>query len=120
MTNPFTHPTDALPRHTMSVPWHDTLGYYQKRWPDRATPPRPKPSITGRSAYKSYVASYTQQNSQEIPGFSGLSLLFNFVPQLTADFQKHGGIKIHVSALGRNYYSRAVHETRTITPSEIV
>ena len=82
MTNPFTHPTDALAPHRMSVPWHDTLGYYQKRWPDRATPPRP--SITGRTAYKSYVASYTQQNSQEIPGFSGLSLLFNFAPQLTA------------------------------------
>ena len=73
MTNPFTHPTDALLPHRMSVPWHDTLGYYQKRWPDRATPPRPKPSITGRTAYKSYVASYTQQNSQEIPGYSGLS-----------------------------------------------
>ena len=44
MTNPFTHPTDALLPHRMSVPWHDTLGYYQKRWPDRATPP--PPSIT--------------------------------------------------------------------------
>ena len=86
-----THPTDALPRHTMSVPWHDTLDYYQKSWTVRAgqiaRAPRPKPAITGRKAYKSYVASYTQQNSQEIPGFSGLSLLFNFVPQLTVHFR---------------------------------
>ena len=111
MTNPFTHPTDALLPHRMSVPWHDTLGYYQKRWPDRATPPRPKPAITGRKAYKSYVASYTQQNSQEIPGFSGLSLLFNFVPQLTADFQRHGGLKIHLATLCAFFKSGVGHTT---------
>ena len=71
MTNPFTQPAGAKPAHMkLPAPWHDTLDYYQKSWTDRATPPRP--SITGRTAYKSYVSSYTQQNSQEIPGFNGL------------------------------------------------
>ena len=80
MTNPFTHPTDALlPGHMkLSALWA-LKSNARRRWPERAPAPgarapRPKPTITGRKAYKSYVASYTQQNSQEIPGFSGLSL----------------------------------------------
>ena len=73
MTNPFTQPAGAKPAHMkLPAPWHDTLDYYQKSWTVRATLSRPHPTITGRKAYKSYVASYTQQNSQEIPGFSGV------------------------------------------------
>jgi hypothetical protein len=30
------------------------------------------PSITGRSAYKSYLSSYTQANTAELPGWDGL------------------------------------------------
>ena len=96
MTNPFTHPTDAhptdalLPHMKLSALW-GLKDNARRRWPERAPAPgarapRTKTAITGRKAYKSYVASYTQQNAQEIPAFSGLSLIFNFVPQLTADF----------------------------------
>ena len=74
MTNPFTHPTDAhptdalLPHMKLSALWA-LKSNARRRWPERAPlpgarPPRPKPTITGRTAYKSYVASYTQQNSQ--------------------------------------------------------
>jgi hypothetical protein len=38
-------------------------------------PPRLRlepPSITGRSAYKSYLSSYTQANTAELPGWDGL------------------------------------------------
>jgi hypothetical protein len=65
-------------------------------------PPRLRlepPPITGRSAYKSYIASYTQANTAELPGWDGLALLYNFSPQITDIFRQHGGLKIHVSAL---------------------
>ena len=80
MTNPFTQPSptvDAPPHMKLSALWA-LKSNARRRWPERApTPgaraPRPKPAITGRTAYKSYVASYSQENSQEIPGFAGLS-----------------------------------------------
>ena len=59
----------------------------------------PVPQVTGRSAYKAYESSYTQDNTQKIMGWDGLSLLQNFKAQLINDFQKHGGLKIHISAL---------------------
>ena len=71
MTNPFTHPTDALlPGHMkLSALW-GLKSNARRQWPERAPAPgarapRPKPVITGRKAYKSYVASYTQQNSHD-------------------------------------------------------
>lgn len=65
-------------------------------------PPRPRtepPSITGRTAYKSYLSSYTQANTAELNGWDGLALLYNFSPQIINDFRRHGGLKLHVSAL---------------------
>jgi hypothetical protein len=66
----------------------------------------PAPQVTGRSAYKAYVSSYTQDNTQKIMGWDGLSLLQNFKAQLINDFRRHGGLKIHISALA--LYKKAV------------
>jgi hypothetical protein len=65
-------------------------------------PPRPRmqpPSITGRAAYKSYLSSYSQPNTTDLTGWDGLALLYNFSPQIIDDFRRHGGLKLHVSAL---------------------
>ena len=42
-------------------------------------------------------------------------MLSNFVPQLTADFQRHGGIKIHVSALCLFYKAGGISSTFWVT-----
>ena len=55
--------------------------------------------IHTRSAYKSYLSSYTQENDQGLQGWAGLELLYNFLPVLEKELAKHKGLKIHVSAL---------------------
>eukprot|EP01047_Picozoa_sp_COSAG01_P027735 COSAG01_NODE_1839_length_9079_cov_16.478731_2_plen_222_part_00 len=99
---PFTQQPLSEPRMKLAKLWgmkpNSRRGW---RLPPRL-PPRPRtepPSITGRTAYKSYIASYTQANTAELPGWDGLALLYNFSPQITDIFRQHGGLKIHVSAL---------------------
>eukprot|EP01048_Picozoa_sp_COSAG05_P006094 COSAG05_NODE_380_length_10564_cov_116.331676_1_plen_171_part_00 len=55
--------------------------------------------IHTRSAYKSYLSSYTQENDQGLQGWAGLEMMFNFLPVLEKELAKHKGLKIHVSAL---------------------
>ena len=70
----------------------------------------PHQSAKGRSAYKSYLSSFTVDNAQKlfIGGFSGLDLLFNFHPQLEQSLKEHGGLKIHMSSIG--LYRKSVQE----------
>ena len=58
------------------------------------------PKIKKRSAYKSYVASFTEENTEHIPGFDGLQLLQDFIPHVQSSLKKHHGLKIHISATG--------------------
>ena len=53
--------------------------------------------IHTRSAYKSYLSSYTQENDQGLQGWAGLEMMFNFLPVLEKELAKHKGLKIHVS-----------------------
>ena len=67
-----------------------------------ATVKKQQKQVRGRSAYKSYLSSFTVDNAQKlfIGGFSGLDLLFNFHPQLEQSLKEHGGLKIHISSIG--------------------
>ena len=56
--------------------------------------------VRGRSAYKSYLSSFTVDNTQKVGGFSGLELLHNFIPQIEQSLKEHGGLKIHIYLLG--------------------
>jgi hypothetical protein len=57
-----------------------------------------RPLIIGRTAYKSYVGSYTQTNTDKVGGVAGVQLLRNFTPQIRASLSEHGGLKIHISS----------------------
>ena len=108
----FTSSHAAVPNMKLSALW-GMKSNARRRWPER--PPRPRPQgpgptayagliappgrVSGRTAYKSYLTSYTMENTQRLMGWQGLSLLQNFTPQATSDFKKHGGLKVHVSAL---------------------
>ena len=56
--------------------------------------------VKGRTAYKTYVASYSEANTDKIGGFDGVQLLHDFNPQLEESLSQHGGLKVHVSATG--------------------
>ena len=102
----------AVPNMKLSALW-GMKSNARRRWPERPPSPRPQgpgPTayggliappgrVSGRSAYKSYLTSYTLENTQRLMGWYGLTLLQNFTPQATADFEKHGGLKVHVSVL---------------------
>ena len=57
-----------------------------------------RPLIIGRTAYKSYVGSYSQTNSDKVGGDAGVQILRNFTPQIRASLSEHGGLKIHISS----------------------
>ena len=65
-----------------------------------ATVKKQQKQVRGRSAYKSYLSSFTVDNTQKLGGFSGLDLLFNFHPQIEKSLKEHGGLKIHISSIG--------------------
>ena len=65
-----------------------------------ATVKKQRKQVRGRSAYKSYLSSFTIDNTQKIGGFSGLDLLSNFNPQIEQSLKEHGGLKIHMSSIG--------------------
>ena len=58
----------------------------------------PKPAFVTRTAYKSYLASFTLNNHKRLQGFKGFDLLQQFTPVLSELIAKHGGIKFHASA----------------------
>ena len=72
-----------------------------------ATVKKQQKQVRGRSAYKSYLSSFTIDNTQKIGGFSGLDLLFNFHPQIETSLREHGGLKVHISSLGLYHKARA-------------
>ena len=84
--------------------------------------------IVARSAYKSYLNAWSLDNTQGIPGWAGLELLYHFLPTLKQLFAKHKGLKIHLSALnefqqsidGNTFYSTdwATTPIQTILLSE--
>ena len=55
--------------------------------------------VRDRTAYKSYLTSHTQENTQGLQGWAGLELLYNFLPILRETLAKHKGLKFHVSAI---------------------
>ena len=61
--------------------------------------------VRGATAYKSYLSSHTQDNTQGLLTWAGLDLLDNFLPVLRTAIAKHKGLKLHVSALwlGSNF-----------------
>ena len=61
--------------------------------------------VRDATAYKSYLSSHTQDNTQGLLAWAGLDLLDNFLPVLRAAIAKHKGLKLHVSALwlGSNF-----------------
>ena len=73
--------------------------------------------IVARSAYKSYLNAWSLDNTQGIPGWAGLELLYHFLPTLKLLFAEHKGLKIHLSALnefqqsidGKNFYDTGEH-----------
>ena len=73
--------------------------------------------IVARSAYKSYLNAWSLDNTQGIPGWAGLELLYHFLPTLKLLFAEHEGLKIHLSALnefqqsidGQNFYDTGEH-----------
>jgi hypothetical protein len=56
-------------------------------------------AVSTRTAYKSYLASHTVQNTGNRPGWGGLALLNHFLPTLNDSFTKYKGLKIHLSAV---------------------
>ena len=64
-----------------------------------ATVKKQQKQVKGRSAYKSYLSSFTINNTQKIGGFSGLDLLHGFQKQLEQSLKDHGGLKIHISSI---------------------
>ena len=72
-----------------------------------ATVKKQQQRVKGRSAYKSYIASFTIDNTQKLGGFSGLDLLHSFKPQIEQSLKQHGGLKIHISSIG--LYRKAVN-----------
>ena len=56
--------------------------------------------VKGRTAYKSYLASYTEDNTDKIGGHDGLHMLRDFTSQIKSSLSKHGGLKIHISSTG--------------------
>ena len=71
-----------------------------------ATVKKQQQRVKGRSAYKSYIASFTVDNTEKLGGFNGLELLHSFKPQIEKSLKKHGGLKIHISSVG--LYRKAV------------
>ena len=65
-----------------------------------ATVKKQQKQVWVRSAYKSYLSSFTVDNAQKLGGFSGLDLLFNFHSQIGKSLKEHGGLKIHISSIG--------------------
>ena len=65
-----------------------------------ATVKKQQKQVRGRSAYKSYMSSFTMDNTQKVGGFAGLDLLHNFIPQIEQSLKKHGGLKYHISSTG--------------------
>ena len=65
-----------------------------------ATAKKQQKQVKGRSAYKSYLSSFTLDNTEKVGGFAGLDLLHSFQPQLEQSLKEHGGLKIHISSIG--------------------
>eukprot|EP01048_Picozoa_sp_COSAG05_P030409 COSAG05_NODE_10546_length_559_cov_2.967391_1_plen_125_part_00 len=65
-----------------------------------ATAKKQQKQVKGRSAYKSYLSSFTLDNTEKVGGFAGLNLLHSFQPQLEQSLKEHGGLKIHISSIG--------------------
>ena len=55
--------------------------------------------IRDRYAYQSYLGSHEQMNAQNLLGWDGLEILYNFLPTLRSYFNKHQGVRFHVAAL---------------------
>ena len=82
-----------------------------------ATAKKQQKQVKGRSAYKSYLSSFTLDNTEKVGGFAGLDLLHSFQPQLEQSLKEHGGLKIHISSIG--LYRKSVRKkvmTRRIFP----
>jgi hypothetical protein len=58
-------------------------------------------AVSARTAYKSYLGSFTVQNTSYLPGLAGLELLEHFKPTLKETFAKYKGLKVHLSAVAR-------------------
>ena len=56
-----------------------------------ATAKKQQKQVKGRSAYKSYLSSFTADNTQKLGGFSGLNLLLKLNPQTEKSLKEHGG-----------------------------
>ena len=54
--------------------------------------------IHDSNAYKSYLTSHTQENTQGLQGWAGLEMVLNFLPILKEALAKHKGLKIHILA----------------------
>ena len=61
--------------------------------------PKPKPRITERTAYKSYLSSFILQNHKRVGGLAGFNLIHEMSPHLISALKHHGGIKFHVTAV---------------------
>eukprot|EP01047_Picozoa_sp_COSAG01_P061355 COSAG01_NODE_7651_length_3113_cov_14.784672_1_plen_145_part_10 len=62
--------------------------------------------VEGRQAFKSYLASFTINNSEDIQGFKGFDLLRRFRPTLLEFINKHKGIKYYPSVQDSGSFPR--------------
>ena len=58
----------------------------------------PPPRISERTAYKTFLQSYTLHNDKPVRGLAGFGLLREMTQHLIIALKVHGGIKFHVSA----------------------
>ena len=73
------------------------LVYYEKSGHFRRNPTK-QVKIEGRTAYKSYLTSFTLHNVNQVHGLQGFKLLNEFTPTLNQLLAQHGGIKFHTTA----------------------
>ena len=66
--------------------------------------------VKGRSAYKSYIASFTMDNTEKLPGFNGLNLLHSFKPQIEKSLKNYGGLTPAKRGLGEGNTSICTDE----------
>ena len=69
-------------RQNKAVTKLQALARCGKRDRRAATVKKQQKQVRGRPAYKSYVSSFTVDNTQKVGGFASLDLLHNFHPQI--------------------------------------
>ena len=103
--NPYGKRAKELYRHYIEIEGHDPAdilppGFkYHPNSQQIKRLPKPKLRVTERSAYKSYLTSYTLHNRKRVGGLAGFNLLHELTPHLSTALKHHGGIKFHVTVI---------------------